>query len=752
MSLVEREQNFLNRCIQAIQHVFDTLEERLRTVDYRGQIKPLEAQDKTCRLARDSPYFGVFEVRNPETGAVEVFRIGRNAPIWDESEVIVHSYFGDFGQRYSQEDVGPDSKLTFKAEVVMANDIVLEVRESRSSQDQARRKKILKPKTESLSDIVESIRPEQDVLVRYSVERPLIVEGGPGTGKTVVGLQRLAYLVIAAADALIDKRVAVVGPSTAYVEYVKNFLPELGIEFADHFEILDLCRSSVDDADLQHLQIIRKESAEMVMEKNKPLLDVIIRHAVWGKVQSVNIEAKISTPLGAIRQRFISAEDVGVLLERIRNSFDKGETSYESARNELALKIQEILLQSDSEVVTAIVSGRTFIERRDLRLDRWLLKIGLHSQAKRAEWAKQLKTPAGNRIRREFEVVMNDFYSKDIDRAIEVIAELCTMEPSVLKAKLIETNAPRRGSGEPDDDETVEVLTGVTQKIDDISSADITRLEAGRILVQIEAAIERIMPKKETLRVAELARMNGIGLYKYEWSDADLPIVSEVAYALHGRKNDYFHIMVDEAQDLTRMQCRVVSRIGRSGQFTLLGDPNQATSVAALADWDGLLQAMGSKDAAKFTLEHNYRVPQNIFDYAAMYLPEDARVSLPTCELDGGELKTVSSTSFDDSINLMRQALDSRNKVERWAVISEDDSLADSLEESENIIFLSPAASKGLEVDHVLLFEPGDWFDAGASSKRLMYVALTRATKSVVIIQHNPELSTILETNGSIKV
>jgi hypothetical protein len=779
MSLVEREQNFLNRCIQAIQRVFDTLEERLKTVDYRGQIKPLELQDKTCRLARDSPYFGVFEVPNPETGAVEVFRIGRNAPIWDESEVIVHSYFGDFGQRYSQEDVGPDSKLTFKAEVVMANDIVLEVRESRSSQDQARRKKLLKPKTESLSDIVESIRPEQDVLVRYSVERPLIVEGGPGTGKTVVGLQRLAYLVIAAADALIDKRVAVVGPSTAYVEYVKNFLPELGIELADHFEILDLCRSSVDDTDLQHLQIIRKESAEMVMEKNKPLLDVIIRHAVWGKVQSVNFEAKISAPLGAIRQRFISAEDVGVLLERIRNSFDKGEASYESARNELALKIQEILLQSDSEVVTAIGSGRTFIERRDLRLDRWLLKIGLHSQAKRAEWAKQLKTPAGNRIRREFEVVMNDFYSKDIDRAIEMIAELCTMEPSVLKAKLKEINAPSRRSGEPDDDETAEILTGVTQKIDDISSADITKLEAGRILVQIEAAIERIMPKKETLRVAELvctgtddafttahgsqgraigrkfnesARMNGIGLYKYEWSDADLPIVSEVAYALHGRKNDYFHIMVDEAQDLTRMQCRVVSRIGRSGQFTLLGDPNQATSVAALADWDGLLQAMGSKDAAKFTLEHNYRVPQNIFDYAAMYLPEDVRVSLPTCDLDGGELKTVVSTNFDDSINLMRQALDSRNKMERWAVISEDDSLADSLEESENIIFLSPASSKGLEVDHVLIFEPGDWFDAGASSKRLMYVALTRATKSVVVIQHNPESFAILETNSAIEV
>ena len=62
----------------------------------------------------------------------------------------------------------------------------------------------------------------------------------------------------------------------------------------------------------------------------------------------------------------------------------------------------------------------------------------------------------------------------------------------------------------------------------------------------------------------------------------------------------------------------------------------------------------------------------------------------------------------------MRQALDSRNKAERWAVISEDDSLADHLEESENIIFLSPAFSKGLEVDHVLLFEPGDWFDAGA--------------------------------------
>ena len=780
MSFLKREQNFLEHCVETIQHVLASLDRRLSGVDHAAQRKELEREARICQSARQTPYFGVFEIPNPETGIIEVFRIGRNAPIWDQSTAIVQSYFGPWGQKYSQEDVGPDSDLSYKAEVVIVDDVVREVRESRSSRDQARREKLLNPKTGSLSDIVESIRPDQDILVRYSVERPLIVEGGPGTGKTVVGLQRLAYLVVAAASDLIDKPVAVVGPSTAYVEYVKNFLPEFGIELSDHFEILDLCRSSLIATERMHLEKVRKESAEMIVEKNKPLLDVIIRRAIWGNVLSVNIEATVSTTLGAIRKRFISAEEFGFLLEGVRNRFDKGELSYEHSRNEIALKVQEMVLSAEKDESVSAGTGRTFIERRDLRLDRWLLRIGLHSQEKRAEWARQLASPSGNRIRREFEVVMNDFYSKDIDGAIEAVAELCTMEPSVLKAKLVEINAPRRRSGEPDDEQGDKpTLTGITIKIDDISSAEINSLKAGKVLVQVEAAIERIIPKKETLKVAELvctgtddafatvhgaqgkvisrkfaeaAKMNGVGPFKYEWTDADLPIVSEIAFALHGRKKDYFHVMVDEAQDLTRMQCRVVSRIGRSGQLTLLGDPNQATSVAALADWDGLLQALGSRDAAKFTLEHNYRVPQNISDYAAMYLPEEARVSLPTCDLEGGKLSVVDSIDFDNARNRMQELLDLRNKAERWAVISEDESIAESLKENENMVFLSPSSSKGLEVDHVMIFEPGDWFDAGASAKRLMYVSLTRATKSVVIIQHDPESFSILDTKVAIEV
>jgi len=188
------------------------------------------------------------------------------------------------------------------------------------------------------------------------------------------------------------------------------------------------------------------------------------------------------------------------------------------------------------------------------------------------------------------------------------------------------------------------------------------------------------------------------------------------------------------------MEAKVLSRTVRGRAVTLLGDPNQSTTTAAIAEWDGLVQIIApGEEYMKFDLEHNYRVPETISDYAAQYLPESARVSLPTCDLEGGLVAVIDSETSEVSYSNLVEMINSRNVEERYALITEDDSLIEQISpvSKENLVLLGPTECKGLEVDHVILYEPGEWYYEGVIPKKQMYVSLTRATKSVSIIQHN---------------
>ena len=757
------EERALEKVLLCVDEICGTLSDRLTKVDYEAQRKILENEARTCELAKSSAYFGVLSIKQSGSGSNEVYRIGKFGPIFKGGDLLVAPYFGPLGRLYV-EDSGTETE-GFKASIEIVGSEIRSIKLSRSEIDGLRRDLLLRPKTGQLGDIIETIRPDQDDLVRKDGAIPLVVNGGPGTGKTVVGLQRLAFLLFNAADDLLEQQVAVIGPSTAYIDYVKGFLANLGQVRADHFDFQTMCLFNLASDEREFFNLVRRESFEIRIEKNKPLIDLIIREAIWGEVRSFAVQTTLNRRGSAPKTIYLSGEEIALVYLPIREKFRNGASSLEDARDELGRNLQNLILKNSEIEGSPSVAASGFIQRRDQRLDTWLLKIGLHSQEKRFEWLQILSKPSGGRIRREFESVLNDFYVADIDKAIDEISHLCTMEPAVLRRHLHESGVKPKNLGELEEqsDLTAETLIIALNDFSFDDTEDITR---GAMSPQIKSLLNQVLPLPEALKVSESicsgdneafsrignqgrslarkfsenARMNGSGKYKYEWTDADLPIVAEVNFAITGESKDYFHVLIDEAQDLSRMESKVLSRIVRGRAITVLGDPNQSTTTAAIADWDGLVQIIApGEEYMKFELEHNYRVPETISDYAAQYLPESARVSLPTCDLEGGLVAVIDTESSEISFSKLLELINSRNIEERYALITEDDGLIEQISPftRENLVLLGPTECKGLEVDHVVLYEPGEWYYEGAIPKKQMYVSLTRATKSVSIIQHN---------------
>ena len=194
------------------------------------------------------------------------------------------------------------------------------------------------------------------------------------------------------------------------------------------------------------------------------------------------------------------------------------------------------------------------------------------------------------------------------------------------------------------------------------------------------------------------------------------------------------------------MQSKVVAQFLKGSSITLLGDINQATKPAALGNWRGLIQMLGiSENFVLKTLEQNYRVPSDIFDYAVSYLPEPVdNGSIPSSELDGGQIDIPLDFLAENLEQTIRNVINSKDESERIAVIAEDRGVIDVSEfNPERIKVVTPEESKGLEFDHSIVVSPADWYDGSTSMARTMYVVLTRATKSITVLQRNIKRTSI---------
>ena len=342
-------------------------------------------------------------------------------------------------------------------------------------------------RTGQLGDIVATIQAEQDEIIRAPHAGVLVVQGGPGTGKTVVALHRAAYLLYTHRFPLEDQGVLVIGPNRVFLRYIERVLPSLGEAGVEQMVLADLVPGH---------RVGLRESDETRRVKGDVRMVRVIEHAIRDRERPLRDDLVI--PYGASNLRLRAKESARIVKDARRRY----------RRHNAACRFVE------TEVVTAMAATG-----RNPDVDLEALRDGL----------------------------------RDIP---EFRAAITRMWPILTPAELLH---------------------------DLFGSAALLRLAGEDVL----SADERSALKR--------ARSSSLG--EVVWSESDVALLDEALAGLgprprkSGRINEadevrsYGHIVIDEVQDLTPMQLRMVSRRSLNGSMTIVGDLAQATGAFAPDDW-----------------------------------------------------------------------------------------------------------------------------------------------------------------------
>jgi DNA helicase IV len=187
---------------------------------------------------------------------------------------------------------------------------------------------IERPRSGPMRDIVATIQPEQDDIVRADAATTVCVQGAPGTGKTAVGLHRVAYLLYAHKEQVTRRGVVVVGPNPAFLSYIRNVLPALGE--------LDVTQTTVADL-VASTPVKATDTDEAALVKGDARMAEVLRNALWANLKAPREALIVSR--GARRLR-LPAHEIEALAQELRN---RG-VRYGTGRELLAHRIAHVLL------------------------------------------------------------------------------------------------------------------------------------------------------------------------------------------------------------------------------------------------------------------------------------------------------------------------------------------------------------------------------------------------------------------------
>ena len=478
---------------------------------------------------------------------------------------------------------------------------------------------IERPRSGPMRDIVATIQPEQDDIVRAEASETLCVQGAPGTGKTAVGLHRVAYLLYAHQARMNRGGVLVIGPNRAFLGYIRNVLPALGEVSVTQVTVQDLVSAvPVRAADTERAARIKGDAR----------MAGVLRRALWASV-APPAEA-IMLPRGSRRWR-VPAHELAGLVEELR---DRG-VRYGAGRDMLSHRIAHVILTRMEE------AGESCDDRT-------------HEAVRR---------------------------TRPVRAAVDAIWP--KVDPVRLVLRLL---------SDPD------VLADAARSF-------------------LDPAEQRAIRWDPPARGPASAR----------WSAADAVLVDEASDLIE-RIPSLAHVVVDEAQDLSPMECRAVGRRCATGSATLLGDLAQGTSPGAATSWHQVLAHLGKAEAGLRVLDTGYRVPRQILDYASRLLADIAPGLAPARSLrqDPDALTIIEATAASLPGDLARVCSAAVNRPGSVAVIVADEHVAEvsrllrqaglrhgavdqvsggGPEMAKTLALVPVTLAKGLEFDDVIVVE-----------------------------------------------
>jgi DNA helicase IV len=597
-------------------------------------------------------------------------------------------------------------------------------------------------RTGRMSDIVATIQAEQDEAIRADLPGPLVVAGGPGTGKTAVALHRAAYLLYTFRRRLGAQGVLLVGPSPVFLRYIEHVLPSLGEQDVQLSTIAGLrpsvrVRSAEPDATaaLKGDARMAKVIARAVKDRERPLRDdfTLLLDGLQVRVRARETRRVIEA---VARRRGLHNE--------LRPHFAQRFLDVIVARYKQAA-VRAYQRKSDD----APTANVTSMFDRDSSLDVSVAGALVRGEAPPDGWEPELRS----RLRGRPEV------KEALDRmwpvlsGAELVNDLFGFTALVRSAAGdVLTEAEQTALHRP---RTREVAN-VPWTDDDVALID----EADALLGPVEAArprLRRVRAGDEELdRAARV--IDELGLQGYtdaatlaRRNNGGSPNGSDAS----SEPRNFGHVLVDEAQDLTAMQWRMLARRCPSGSMTLVGDPGQASRPGALTSWSEALTHLPQHTPARFvTLTINYRTPAEVMDVAARLLA----VAAPTVEPSrsvrstGEQPRFVATTSdglLGETVAHVRRALERTGTVAviapatqhpliitRLADVGASSEASDALDAA--VAVLEPSEAKGLEFDHVVVVEPAQLVSADRAGLRLLYMSITRTTKTLTVVHAEP--------------
>jgi DNA helicase IV len=270
---------------------------------------------------------------------------------------------------------------------------------------------------------------------------------------------------------------------------------------------------------------------------------------------------------------------------------------------------------------------------------------------------------------------------------------------------------------------------------------------------RLGASAEGILTDSEWRR---LLRSSGHTSGRQGWTIDDLALLDEATYLVNGRSRTYGHIVVDEAQDLTPMQFKMVARRAPKGSLTILGDLAQATGAWSYGSWDEILQHLPATTSIRSDeLALGYRAPGQVLDLASKLLPVAAPTVQPTqsirrgirvpriLKVDGDRLlveslqEAISLAGEDFLVGLVVPSVQLA-PITKLARGRSDIGLLERDGMERRVTVVAATAVKGLEFDAVVVVEPAAIAGDDARGLRLLYVAMTRPIQHLSIVHADP--------------
>jgi DNA helicase IV len=643
------------------------------------------------QIGREALVFGRIDRAGPDHQPPEAFHIGRLAISAEDQEPLVVDWRAPIAEPFYRATGAHPMGLTRRRHFLIEGRHVVDLEDEffdaegeesgvglGLSGPQVLLATLERTRTGRMRDIVATVQREQDEIIRGPLAGILVVQGGPGTGKTAVALHRAAYLLYTHRFPLESQGVLVVGPNPTFLRYIEHVLPSL--------------------------------------------------------------------------------DETGVVLSTVNGL-------YGSDRSVAAEDEEVAELKGDARmarVIAAAVADRQRPLRRTVEVPygRRLVRITPDLSVQAVAAVKRRPGPHNAR-RRTLEQILWRHLLEQVAPASDRQSD-----PESLGEPLTAGDLGRALRRQPEMAEALDrmwpLLTPEQFLHDLFGARPLIELAAGKTLASAEREL--------------LYRPRSPAGGTVAWTDADVPLLDEAHWLLGPRRRGgsdsgetartYGHVVVDEAQDMSPMQLRMVARRSLSGSMTVVGDIAQATGSWVPASWSQVVEHLPARRGWRLVeLTVNYRTPSEIMDVATRVLeqvaprmrpaesvrasgspprvltairndgmlPRDAMMAL-TVQAVQSELGELSSLGPSGTVavivppslfNAVAEALESAHipygQVGRGAL-------------DETVTLLTIEDAKGLEFDSVTVVEPHRLVNETAQGLRALYVAFTRATQRLVIV------------------